>query len=133
VKLRALGEGSWHEGNRARVHRALDGRRLAAARCAALASVSPLAAVSAWVRERPTKRAQRAAWDRYRVAGEVVDDARRAFGSAPNPVTADQLRCAEIAYVDAIAIAGEFEVMNLPWEIPGLSNAGWDAADSDCL
>jgi hypothetical protein len=47
-------------------------------------------------------------------------------------VTADQLRCAEVKYVDAIAIAGEFEVMNLPWEIPGLSNAGWDAADSEC-
>lgn len=101
-----------------------------AARYATLASVSPLAAVSAWVRERPTKRAQRAAWDRYRVAGEVRDDARRGFGSAPNPVTADQLRCAEIAYVDAIAIAGEFEVMNLPWEIPELSNAERGEADS---
>jgi hypothetical protein len=93
--------------------------------------VSPLAAVSAWVRERPTKRAQRAAWDRYRVAGEVLDDARQAFGSCPNPVTADQLRCAEIAYVDAIAIAGEFQVMKLPWEIPGSSNAESGEADSD--
>jgi hypothetical protein len=114
------------------LQRALESRRLEAARCTGLASVSPLAAVSAWVRERPTKRAQRAAWDRYRVAGEVLDDARQAFRSAPNPVTADQLRCAEVKYVDAIAIAGEFEVMNLPWEIPGLSNAGWDAADSEC-
>ena len=86
----------------------LRARRLAG-RCAALASVSPLAAVSAWVRERPTKRAQRGAWNRYRVAGEVRDDARQEFRSAPSPVTADQLRCAEIAYVDAIAIAGEFE------------------------
>jgi hypothetical protein len=102
-----------------------------AARYATLAGVSPLAAVSAWVRERPTKRAQRAAWDRYRVAGEVRDDARREFGSAPNPVTADQLRCAEIEYVDAIAIAGEFEVMDLAWEIPGVSNAESDEAASD--
>ena len=47
-------------------------------------------------------------------------------------MTADQLRCAEIEYVDAIAIAGEFEVMNLPWEIPEPSHAEWDAADSDC-
>ena len=93
--------------------------------------MSPIAAVSAWVRERPTKRAQRAAWNGYRIADEVLDDARRAYGSAPNPVTADQLRCAEIEYVDAIAIAGEFEVMNLPWEIPGLSTAKWDEADSD--
>ena len=93
--------------------------------------MSPLAAVSAWVRERPTKRAQRAAWDGYRVADKVLEDARRAFGSAPNPVTADQLRCAKIEYVDAIAIAGEFEVMNLPWEIPGLSNAEWREAKAD--
>ena len=113
------------------MQRALEGGTLAAARCAALAGVSPLAAVSAWVRERPTKRAQRGAWNRYRVAGEVRDDARQEFRSAPSPVTADQLRCAEIAYVDAIAIAGEFEVMNLPWEIPEPSHAGWDVADSD--
>jgi hypothetical protein len=104
---------------------------LEAARYAPLASVSPLAAVSAWVRERPTKRAQRRAWDRYRVAGEALEDARRAFGSGPNPVTADQLHRAEIEYVDAIAIAGEFEVMKLPWEIPGSSNAEWGEADSD--
>ena len=45
-------------------------------------------------------------------------------------MTADQLRCAEIEYVDAIAIAGEFEVMNLPWEIPELSNAERGEADS---
>ena len=93
--------------------------------------MSPLAAVSAWVRERPTKRAQRAAWDGYRVADEALEGARRAFASAPSAVTADQLRCAEIEYVDSIAIAGEFEVMNLPWEIPGRSNAEWDEADSD--
>ena len=102
-----------------------------AARYPTPASVSPLAAVSAWVRERPTKRAQREAWDGYRVADEVLAHARRAFGSAPNPVTADQLRCAEIEYVDAIAIAGEFEVMNLPWEIPRPSNAEWDEENAD--
>jgi hypothetical protein len=104
---------------------------LEAARYATPASVSPLAAVSAWVRERPAKRARRAAWDGYRVAGEVLDDARRAFGSAPNPVTADQLRRAEIEYVDAIAIAGEFEVMNLSWEIPRASNAECDEENTD--
>jgi hypothetical protein len=79
--------------------------------------MSPLATVSTWLRERPTKRAQRAAWDRYRVAIEVLEDARRAFDSAPNHVTAEQVRRAEIGYADAIAIAGEFEVMNLSWEI----------------
>ena len=61
----------------------------------------------------------------------MLEEARRAFGSAPNPVTAHQLRCAKIGYVDAIAIAGEFEVMNLPWEIPGLSKAEWGEAKAD--
>ena len=102
-----------------------------AAQYATPAGVSPLAAVSAWVRERPTKRAQRAAWNGYRVADEVLDDARRAFGSAPNPVTTDELRRAEIEYVDAIAIAGEFEVMNLPWDIPRLSHVAWDDDNTD--
>jgi hypothetical protein len=46
-------------------------------------------------------------------------------------VTADRLRRAEIEYVDAIAIAGEFEVMNLTWEIPRPSNAEWDEEDTD--
>jgi hypothetical protein len=69
------------------------------------------------VRERPTKRAKRAAWDRYRVAIEVLEEARRAFEAAPNHVTVEQVRRAEIGYADAIAIAGEFEVMNLSWEI----------------
>jgi hypothetical protein len=79
--------------------------------------VSPLTAVSTWVRERPTKRAKRAALDRYRVAIEFLDDSRRAFESAPNHGTAEHVRRAEIEYADAIAIAGEFEVMNLSWEI----------------
>jgi hypothetical protein len=77
--------------------------------------VSSLTAVSAWVRERPTRRAKRAAWDRYVVAIGVLDDAKRAFESAPNVMTAEQLRCAEIEHGDAIAIAGEFEAMNLSW------------------
>jgi hypothetical protein len=108
----------------------LGDRRFEAARHGTIAGMSPLAAVSTWVRERPLRRAQRAAWDRYRVADEVLDAARRAFGSAPNPVTADQMRRAEVECVDAIAIAGEFEVMNLPWEIPGFSHAERDEADS---
>jgi hypothetical protein len=32
-------------------------------------------------------------------------------------VTAERLRCAEIEHGDAIAIAGEFEAMNLSWEV----------------
>jgi hypothetical protein len=88
------------------------------ARCATLARMGSAGRkLSAWVRERPTKRAKRAAWDRYRIAMEALDDARRAFKSDPNRLTAEQVRCAEIDYADAIAIAGEFEVMNLSWEI----------------
>jgi hypothetical protein len=79
--------------------------------------VSPIAAVSAWVRERHTRRAKRAAWNRYVVAIWDLDDARRAFESAPDVMTAEQLRCAEIEHGDAIAIAGEFEAMNLSWDV----------------
>jgi hypothetical protein len=88
------------------------------ARCATLARMGSAGRkLSAWLRERPLKRAKRAAWDRYRIAMEALDDARRAFKSDPNRLTAAQVRCAEIDYADAIAIAGEFEVMNLSWEI----------------
>jgi hypothetical protein len=85
---------------------------------ATLGGVSPLRAVSDWVRERPTRRARRAAWDRYRVAIAVLDEARRAYGSAPNEMTAEQLHYAEVEHGEAIAVAGEFEAMNLSWENP---------------
>jgi hypothetical protein len=77
--------------------------------------VSPLTAVSAWIRERATRRAKRAAWDRYRLAIDALDEARWAYESAPNEMTAEQLLYAEIEHGDAIAIAGEFEAMNLSW------------------
>jgi hypothetical protein len=87
-------------------------------RCATLARMGSVGSkLSAWVRERPTRRAKRAAWDRYRNAMEALDDARRAFKSDPNYVTAEQVHGAEVDYADAIAIAGEFEVMDLSWEI----------------
>jgi hypothetical protein len=85
--------------------------------------VSPIAAVSAWVRERRTKRAKRAAWDRYVAALWAVDDAKREFESAPNVMTAERLRCAEIEHGDAIAIAGEFGAMNLSWRTQGTRQA----------
>jgi hypothetical protein len=79
--------------------------------------VNPIAALSTWVRERATRRAKRAAWDRYVAALWAVDDAKREFESAPSVRTAEQLRCAELEHGDAIAIAGEFEAMNLSWKI----------------
>ena len=75
-----------------------------------------LSAVSDWARER---RAKRAAWDRYRVSIDVVDEARKAYALAPNEMTAEQLRHAEIEHGDAIALAGEFEAMNMSWPILG--------------
>jgi hypothetical protein len=83
--------------------------------CARLGGVRPISAVSAWVRERPTRRAKRAAWDRYRAAIASLDEAQRAYQSAPNEMTAERLLYAEIEHGDAIALAGEFEAMNLSW------------------
>jgi cytochrome P450 len=83
--------------------------------CEKLGGVRPIGAVSAWVRERPTRRARRAAWDRYRDAIASLDEAQRAYQSAPNEMTAEQLLYAEIEHGDAIAIAGEFEAMDLSW------------------
>jgi hypothetical protein len=80
-------------------------------------SVRPITAVSAWARERPMRRAKRAAWDRYRVALEVLDDARRSFESAPSHEAAEHLRRAQLEHDDAIAIAGEFQAMDLSWEV----------------
>jgi hypothetical protein len=79
-----------------------------------------LSAVSDWVRERSTRRAKRAAWDRYRVAIGAVDEARRAYASATNEMTAERLHHAEIEHGDAIAVAGEFEAMDLSWQNPGI-------------
>jgi cytochrome P450 len=81
--------------------------------------VRPIGAVLAWVRERPARHARRAAWDRYRNAIASLDEARRAYESAPNEMTAEQLLYAEIEHGDAIAIAGEFEAMNLSWQSGG--------------
>jgi hypothetical protein len=62
--------------------------------------------------------ARRAIWSRYWGARHAVDDSRQAFAVFPNDLTAEQARWAEIELEDAIAIAGEFEVPNLPWSLP---------------
>jgi hypothetical protein len=61
--------------------------------------------------------AQRAAWIRVLSAYLAVDDRRLAFVSSPSDLTAEQVRWAEVELDDAIAVAGEFEVHDLPWTV----------------
>lgn len=72
------------------------------------------------VRDRTTARellAKRAAWDRFCAASDVLDERRAAFTSSPSDLTAEQVRWAEVEVEDAIAVAGEFEVYDLPWSL----------------
>lgn len=59
--------------------------------------------------------AERAAWERFVVALERVADLRAAYAIAPDEVTAEDLRWAEVELEDAVAIAGEFEVKKIRW------------------
>jgi hypothetical protein len=61
--------------------------------------------------------ARRAAWSRYRGARHALDESRLAFESFPSNVTAAQVRRAETELEDAIAVAGEFQVPNVPWSL----------------
>jgi len=45
------------------------------------------------------------------------DHSRRAFEWFPNYLTAAQVRWAETEVEDAIAVAGEFQLPNLPWTL----------------
>jgi hypothetical protein len=66
----------------------------------------------------PDLSSQRAALNRYRVAIRTLDESRIAFESSPSDLTADRVRWAEIELEDAIAVAGEFHVANVPWKLP---------------
>jgi hypothetical protein len=59
-----------------------------------------------------------AALSRYRAAVRSVDESRSAFESAPSDLAADRVRWAEIELEDAIAVAGEFHVVSVPWRLP---------------
>jgi len=59
--------------------------------------------------------AERAAWERFVAALENVADLRAAYAIAPDEVTAEDLRWAEVELEDAVAIAGEFEVKKIRW------------------
>jgi hypothetical protein len=56
---------------------------------------------------------RRVIWSRYWGARQALEDSRRAFEEFPSDVTAGQVRWAETALEDAIAVVGEFEVPNL--------------------
>jgi hypothetical protein len=66
----------------------------------------------------PWEPAQRAARARYRGALRVRNESRLAFESSPSRLTAAQVWRAETELEDAIAIAGEFQVSDLPWTLP---------------
>jgi len=69
------------------------------------------ASITVCVPDLPTRRA---IWSRYWGARQALEHSRRAFEEFPNDVTVGQVRRAETALEDAIAVAGEFEVPNLP-------------------
>jgi hypothetical protein len=58
---------------------------------------------------------ERAAWDRFLSAYDVVADLRAAYELSPSDLTAEKLRWAEIELEDAVALAGELEVNNIRW------------------
>jgi hypothetical protein len=61
---------------------------------------------------------QRGALSRYHGAVSSLEESRIAFESTPSDLTADRVRWAEIELDDAIAVAGEFHVVNVPWRLP---------------
>jgi hypothetical protein len=65
----------------------------------------------------PEMLAERAAWNRLGAALDDLDARRTAFASSPNDLTADHVRWAEVELEDAIAVAGEFQLDDLPWSL----------------
>jgi hypothetical protein len=59
--------------------------------------------------------AELAAWERFIVALEKVNELRAAHERRPDDLAADHLRSAEVDLEDAVAVAGEFEVRNIRW------------------
>lgn len=76
--------------------------------------MSPLATGTAYELDLPT-------WcglvSRYHGALHALEETRRAFEEFPNDRTAGQVRWAESALLDAIALAGELQVPDLPWAL----------------
>jgi hypothetical protein len=61
--------------------------------------------------------AKRAAWDRFSDALNALEERRAAFVSCPSDLTAEQVILAGMELEDAVAVAGEFQVFNLPWRL----------------
>ena len=76
--------------------------------------VTPFTPVPALALNDPTRRELSS---RYWGARKALDESRRAFEGFPNHVTVGQVLWAEIQLEDAIALAGEFQVPNLPWSL----------------
>ena len=60
---------------------------------------------------------ERAAWIRFLAAYIALDERRADFALSPDDLTAEQVRWAEVELEDAIAVAGEFQVHDLPWSL----------------
>jgi hypothetical protein len=65
----------------------------------------------------PEMLAEHAAWNRLGAALDDLDDRRAAFASSPDDLTAERVRWAEVELEDAIAVAGEFQLHDLPWSL----------------
>jgi hypothetical protein len=61
--------------------------------------------------------ARRAIWSRYWGARHALKESVQTFEEFPNRITAAQFRWAESELEDAVAVAGEFEVPNVPWNL----------------
>jgi hypothetical protein len=66
---------------------------------------------------RITVSARSAARNRYWAALRVLDERRIDFETSPSDLTAEQVRWAEIELEDAIAIAGELQILDVPWAL----------------
>lgn len=63
----------------------------------------------------PAESAERAAWERFVVALEKLTAVQAAYALGPDDLGAEQVRWAEVELEDAVAVAGEFEVMKIRW------------------
>jgi hypothetical protein len=63
----------------------------------------------------PTETAERAAWERFVVALEKLTEMQAVHALDPDELSAEQVRWAEVALEDAVAVAGEFEVKKIRW------------------
>jgi hypothetical protein len=63
----------------------------------------------------PTEPAERAAWERFVTALEKLTEVQATHALGPDDLGAERMRWAEVELEDAVAVAGEFEVMKIRW------------------